>query len=242
MINEKLQRIQSDLAKARKKLGRLAEMERGNWVNLNKVKRALYKASFIWAKKKYVQDLIDRWPNNMDVIKVQSNNGWQQQRRRLTREIAHMTPYHTQVAHLLVEIAMRNLKDTDTLRTCCQVVRDEITVFLDLDLFDAFTAETEDQLVERIAQAHEVGHLRLELLLREANRQQAELTRVVVERVFTDAVPESRIVDAFRAILGTLECTPYFASNATTLFCLSKFRRPGDPCSRLQQSMREVPC
>lgn len=240
MINEKLKRIKSDLEKAREKLGRLAEMKNGDSADMSKAKRMYNKESFVWLKKKYVQELIDRWPKNMTVIKEESDAGWLEQKQILAREFAHVTPYDIQVAHLLVQIAMQNPKDAEALRTCCQVVRDDIAIFLDLDLFDAFAAVPEDQHVERIEQVLQAGHLKLELLLREANRQRAELTRVVVERVSNRATPESRVVDAFKAILSTLDCTPYFTCNASTLFRLSKCRRAGDPCSKLQRSFREV--
>lgn len=144
MINEKLKRVKSDLEKAREKLGRLIEMERGDWADMSKAKRMSYKASFIWTKKKYVQDLIERWHKNMTIIKEESDAGWLEQKQTVAREIAHLTPYHSQVTYLLVQIAIQNLKDVEALRTCCQVVRDDITIFLNLDLFDAFTAVTKD--------------------------------------------------------------------------------------------------
>lgn len=240
IIKQKLKRIGSDLEKAREKLGRLAEMKSGDWADMNKLRRSIYKTKFISYQQKYVRDLINRWPNNMTVIRDESKAGWDEQLQSVYREIELITPYHTQAAHLLVQIAMQNLKDAEALRTCCQVVRDDVAIFLDLDLFDAFAAVTEAEHVERIEQVLQAGHLKLELLLREANRQEAELTRVVVERVSNRATPESRMVDAFRAILSTLDCTPYFAPNTSTLFSLSKCRRAGDPCSTLQQSFREV--
>jgi hypothetical protein len=240
IINEKLKRMKADLGKARDKLGRLAEMEEGHWSDIGKAKRKYYKAMFILVKKKHVQDLIDRWPKNMTVIKEEADAGWLEQQQPRAREVAHSTPYHIQVAHLLVQIAMQNRNDAEALRGCCEGVQDEVAVLLDLDVFDVIAAVTEDKDVERIAQVFKAGHLKLELLLREADRQQAELTRVVVERAPNGAMPEGRVVDAFTAILGTAECKRHFASNASTLFCLSKIRRTGDPCSRLQKTFREV--
>lgn len=240
IINEKLARMKADLEKARDKLDGLAEMEEGHWRDMGKAKRKCYKIRFIYTKKKYVQELIDRWPKNMTVIKEEADAGWLEQRQARAREVAHSTPYHMQVAHLLVQIAMQNRNDANALKACCQVVQDEVAVLLDLDVFDVIAAVTEDKDVERIAQAFEAGHLRIELLLREADRQQAELTRVVVERAPNGPTPESRVVDAFRAILGTEGCTPHFASNASTLFCLSKIHRTRDPCSKLQQTFGEV--
>lgn len=240
IINEKFKRINSDLEKARKKLGPLAEIRNGDWERMSKARRRYHTESFIWFKRKFVQELIESCPKNMAVIKEESDAGWHDQQEILSREIAHITPYHVQVAHLLVQIAKQNLNDAEALRTCCQVVKDDITIFLDLDLFNAFAAVTEDQHIERIEQILQAGHLKVELLLREANRQGAELSRVVVEKVSNEASPESRIVDAFRAILGTSDRTHYFTSNASTLFCLSKCRRAEVPCSTLQKSFREV--
>jgi hypothetical protein len=240
IINEKIKRINADLVKARGKLDGLAEMTKGHWTDIGRAKRKYYKTTFIWTKKKFVQELIDRFSKNMTVIKEESDAGWHEQQQIFAREVAHITPYHAQVAHLLVQIAMQNLQDAEALRKCCQIVKDDITVFLDLDVFDAFAAKTENQLVERIAQALKVGHLKLELLLREADRQRAELTRVVVERAVSEATAESRIVDAFKAVLGSVRSNPYFACNTSTMFCLSKFRRDGDPCSTLQHTFREV--
>ena len=239
IIKEMLKRIEADLKRARKKLGKLAEME-GHWHNMGKMRRKYYKTKFIWTKKKFVQELIDRLPKNMNVIKEQSSAGWKQQQQEHAREVAHTTPYHTQVAHLLVQMAMQNRKDAEDLRECCGRVKDEIAVLLDLDMFDAVAAKTDYKLVKRIAQVHGVGHLKLELLLREAGRQQGELTRVVVEKAASDAMPESRVIDAFRPMLDTAGCTYHFAPNSSTRLCLSKFRREGDPCSRLQREFREV--
>lgn len=240
IINEKLKRINSDLEKARKKLGRLAEIRNDDWEGMSKARRMSYTELFIWTKRKYVQDLIESCPKNMAVIKEESDAGWYDQQEILSREIAHIRPYHVQGAHLLVQVAKQNLNDAVAVRTCCQVVKDDITIFLDLDLFNAFAAVTEDQHVERIEQILQAGHLKVELLLREANRQGAELPRVVIERVSTGASPESMIVDAFRAILGTSDRTHYFTSNASTLFCLSKCRRAEVPVSTLQKPFREV--
>ena len=176
----------------------------------------------------------------MTVIKEEADAGWLEQQQLRAREVAHSTPYHIQVAHLLVQIAIQNRNDANALRACCQIVKDDVAVLLDLNVFEAVAAETEDKGVERIAQVFEAGHLKLELLLREAHRQQAELTRVVVERAPNGAMPEPRVADAFMAILGPAGCKPHFTSNASTLFCLSKIRRTGDPCSKLQQTFGEV--
>lgn len=240
VIYEKLKRIKSDLEKVIKSLGRLAHMENGRWADAGALKKNYHILTFIWAKKKHVQSLLDRGPKNMIAIKEASDAGWQQQEQRLAREIAHIKPYHVQVARLLVQIAMQNPKDAEALRACCQAIRDDVTVFLDLDLFDDFAAVTKDQPVERIEQFFQAGHLKLELLLREADRQRAEFARVVIESASKGEAPESRIVDAFRAMLGTQDSTHRFASNASTSFCLSRYRRAGDPCSTLQQSFRDV--
>ena len=240
IIREKFERIKSHLQKAREKLGPLAQLADHDWMHENKFKRRYYTISFIWTKQKYVQELIERASNNIAVIKEESEDGWREQRQIRGREVACLTPYHIQVAHWLVRIAMQNLKDVDNLRSCCHFVQDDVTVLLDLDIFDTFSAENEDQHVERLTQAFDVGHLKLELLLREANREEGELKRVLVERVFDGLTPESRIVDAFRAILGTSECTPCFTADSSTLFRLSKHRRAKDSCATLPQSLRDV--
>lgn len=133
------------------------------------------------------------------------------------------------------------MTDAETLHTCCGVVKEDLDIFLDLDLFDAFSQVTEDpEHVKRIAQASQIGHLKIELLLREANQHQTELTRVVLERVHDITSIESRMIDAFKGVLGTSHSTHCFASGPSTRFSLSKCHRQSDPCSTLQQSLREV--
>ena len=88
----------------------------------------------------------------MSVIKDEVQAGWSEQRQVFDREIKHVTPYHIQVAHLLVHIATRTRDDADALRTCCELVQDDFSIILDLDIFDAIKDITEDGDTPRIVE------------------------------------------------------------------------------------------
>jgi hypothetical protein len=240
IINEKLKRIEADFARARKQLKGFSQLDEGRWKAYKKARRTWLIQKFIWTKKAFVQELIDRCPKNMSVIKDEADSGWSEQKSLLDREITLVTPYHIQVAHLLVQIATRTRNDVDALRTCCQLVQVDFAIILDLDIFDVVKAVTKDTDAARIAEVSQAEHLILDLLLREADRPDAELIRVTVERSRNGAIPESRIYDAFKAILDNQRRNPHFTSYASTQFGLSKTRRPGDPCSKLRHTFRDV--
>jgi hypothetical protein len=239
IINDKLRRIEADFARTRKHLRRFAELEEREWKTVGKVRRSLMKQEFILFKKAYVQELVDRWPKNMAVIMDEANAGWRDQ-QRLNREIAHISPYHTLMAYSLVKIARQSQSDAEALGRCCLAIQGDFVIILDLDIFDVAASMSGDKEVPRIGDVLRAGHLKLDLLLREANQPDAQLVRVEVERSFEDTTPESRIVDAFRAVLGSHSHKAHFSSDHSTLFGLSKTRRVGDPCSRLRHTFRDI--
>jgi hypothetical protein len=240
IINEKLKRIEANFMKTRKKLKGYAELKEEKWQSIGKSRRVYKTLKFILWKKDRVQELIDSWPNDMTAISEEADAGWKEQQPRIGREIGHSNPYHTLVAYLLVKIAMQIRSDAKTLRSCCQAVRGDVAIMLDLDVFDVIAAVSEDKDAPRICEVFEAGHLKLDLLLREADQPEAELIRVVVERSSGNVDPEARIVDAFRAVLGGRSSRAHFCCVTSTVFCLSKIRRAGDPCSRLQHTFRDI--
>ena len=135
------------------------------------------------------------------------------------------------------------MTDAEALRASCQNVQHDIAVLLDLDLFHSSAREESFPNIERVTQIHGAGHLKLELLLREAHRHQDELTRVVVERAPEEVSTESRDIDAFRAILGPGMGDAqrhHFSFNSSRAFRMSKIPGTGHLCSRLHMAFDEA--
>ena len=231
-IKEKLTRIQKDLIKVRKTLDKVR--------NLGKRLRITV---FIALYKKPTQELIKRYFENMSTIERESEAGWNSQRIKLLRQIGDVNQRDIPVSYSLIRIAMQIMTDAEALRASCQNVQHDIAVLLDLDLFHSSALEEIFPNIERVTRVHGAGHLKLELLLREADRLQDELTRVVVERAPDGVSTESRDIDAFRAILGPGMGDAHrhhFSVNSLRAFRMSKIPRTGHLCSRLHMTFDEA--
>ena len=231
-IKKKLVRIQDDLRKAKQALDKVS--------GLNKVLR---KVTFIGRYKKPTRELIKNYAENMTTIEKECKEGWDGRQRSLISQFGHVSRRDIQVSYSLIQIAMQIKTDAEALRASCQNVERDIAVLLDLDLFRSSAPEVLFPNVERFTQILEAGHLKLELLLREADQQQEELTRVEVEKAPDGEIPESRDIDAFRAILGATTNNPHchhFNFNSSRTFRMSKIQRTGELCSRLHQVFHEA--
>ena len=232
IIKNKLTRIQKDLIKARETLGKVENL----WKTLRRL-------SFITLYKKSTQELIKRNLENMSTIERESNAGWKSQRTTLLRQIGDVNQRDIPVSYSLIQIAMQIMTDAEALRASCQNVQHDIAVLLDLDLFHSSALEEIFPNVERVTQIHGAGHLKLELLLREAHRHQEELTRVVVERDPSGVSTESRDIDAFKAVLqpGMGDAhRHHFSFNSSRAFRMSKVPGTGHLCSRLHMAFDEA--
>ena len=231
-IKKKLIRIKEDLTKARKALDKVSGL-----------RKVLRKLAFIALYKKPTQDLIKGYAENMIIIERESEAGWDEQRRILNTQIGFVSQRDIQVSYLLIRIAMQITPDAEALRTSCQNVKHDIAVLLDLDLFHSSAPKEVFPNIERFTQVLGAGHLKLELLLRETNRHQEELTRVVVEKAPDGELVESRDIDAFKAILGAGMVDPHrhhFSFNSLRAFRMSKIQRKENVCSRLHQAFYEA--
>ena len=230
-IKNKLTRIQEDLVKARKTLDKVERLG-----------KKLRHITFIAFYKKPTQKLIKRYVENMNMIERESEAGWNSQRIKLLRQIGDVNHRDIPVSYSLIRIATQIITDAEALRASCQNVQHDIAVLLDLDLFHSSALE-EFPNIERVTQIHGAGHLKLELLLREAHRHQEELTRVVVERAPDGVSTESRDIDAFRAIMGPGMGDAHrhhFSFNSSRAFRMSKIPGTGHLCSKLHMAFDEA--
>ena len=238
IIEHKLCLIKNQTQKAIKELGKIVGLSREEWKSMTEHKKKS-KAKFILTKEKYLRKLIDGVPDALKVIKEAADRGWESQQERLFAGISNNTPYHAQVASLLVQIAKQTQQDMNALLMCTQALR-SFSVELDLDLFDAITAISQDAHSATVAATAAAGHMKLDLLLREATDPTAEIVRARVER--SSLAPEgyARTVEAFRAVMTAPQTSVYhFALNATTIFSVCRCIRKGDPCSPARESLRQ---
>ena len=241
IINDKIKRIEADFKRIRHQLKDFAELEEGPWKAYSRARKSLMIGKFVWTKKKYITELIDRVPKNMVDIGKAADSGWDDQRRLLNRVVWNVQRYDIQAAYLLAKISTLTRSDANSLLSCCQRVQDDFEIILDLDIFDVVQAIAADRDAPQIAENFQAGHLKLNLLLRKADRPHTELVRILVERSRRSEIPaESSMLDAFRALLDNGSRKSRFTSDASTLFRCSKTWRAGDPCSKLQQTFREV--
>ena len=238
IIKYKLYLIETHSHAIKKELGKITALKEDDWKTLPDFKKKR-KAKFICTKKGYIQKLIDTFPGSMNTITEAASRGWEVQQERLYGGVNNNTPYHTQIALLLVRIAKQTRQDLNALRICTQALRD-FSIELDLDLFDAISAISKDVHSAKVAAAAAAGHMRLDLLLRESEDPTAEMVRARVERSLTIPGGYARAKDAFRSVMiAPQSSTHYFALNAATIFSLCKSFRKGDPCSPTRESLRQ---
>ena len=241
IVKTKLALIETDCQETKKKLEEITGLTSDQWGAMSDFKKKR-KAKFIWAKKNYLQKLIDRVPNSIDTIDKAANRGWQAQKARLHGGVSNTTPYHTQIAQLLAQIAKQTRHDLNALCQCTRALRG-LSIELDLDIFDAVTAISKDIESAAVAAIAAAGHMRLELLLRESGEQAAEIVRARVERSLAHPGSYARAIDAFRSVMTASGASGasihYFASNASTIFSLCKSFRKHDPCSPVRESLRQ---
>ena len=238
IIEHKLCLIKNETQEATKELRKITGLSREEWATMTEHKKKS-KAKFILAKEKYLRKLIDGVPDAMKVIKEAADRGWKNQQERLFAGISNNTPYHAQVALLLVQIAKQTQQDMNALLECTQALH-SFSVELDLDLFEAVSAVSQDTHSAIVAAAAAAGHIKLDLLLRESTDPTAEIVRARVEK--SSSAPEgyARTVEAFRAVMTAPQTSVYhFALNATTIFSVCRCSRKGDPCSPTRESLRQ---
>ena len=238
IIQHKLSLIETNSREIKKELERITNLKEDEWTAMSDYKKKR-KAKFIWTKKSYIQKLIDKVPESMGAIEEAANRGWEVQKERLYRGIANNTPYHTQIAQLLVKIAKQTRHDLNALCLCTRAVR-ELSIELDLDLFDAIAAISKDIHSATVAAVAAAGHMRLDLLLRESESPTAEMVRARVERSLAIPDGHARATDAFKSVMTAPQASiHYFAFNTSTIFSLCKSSRKGDPCSPTRESLRQ---
>ena len=238
IIQSKLDMIKTNVLETKKELENIATLNEGKWIE-TKLRNKKRQAKFILTKKSYIQKLIDTVPNSVDAIDKAANRGWEAQQEQLYGGVLHNTPYHTQIALLLVQIAKQTRRDLNALRRCTQALRD-FYIELDLDVFDALTALSKDVHSATVATAAAAGHMRLDLLLRESEDPTAEMVRARVERSLAVPGGYARAIDAFRSVMTAQQASiHYFALNNSTIFSLCKTFRESDPCSPTRESLRQ---
>lgn len=240
IIQHKLELIKSDTEEVKKELVKITALEEKDWTSMPDVKKKR-RAKFIWTKKKYLQKLINSVPKSMDTLWKAADRGWNAQQEGVYGGISNKSAYHTQVAFHLVRIASQMQHDPNALRMCTQALPG-LSIELDLDMFDAIAARSEDVHAATVAEAAAAGHLRLDLLLRESNNPVAEMVRAKVERKRSPELPDvySTANVAFRSVMTAQQASVYyFAHNTSTVFSIYKSVRTGDPCSPARESLRQ---
>ena len=238
IIEHKLCLVKNETQEATKELGKITGLSREEWATMTEHKKKS-KAKFILAKEKYLRKLIDGVPDAMKVIKEAADRGWKNQQPRLFAGISNNSPYHAQVALLLVQIAKQTQQDMNALLECTQALHN-FSVELDLDLFEAISAVSQDAHSATVAAAAAAGHIKLDLLLRESTDPTAEIVRARVEKSSSAPASYARTVEAFRAVMTAPQTSVYhFALNATTIFSVCRCIRKGDPCSPARESLRQ---
>ena len=238
IIETKLRLIKTKTDSAKKELKKITGLTVDEWRCLSNFKKKR-RAKYICAKQKYIQTLIDIVPISMVAIEKASERGWELQQQRLYAGVNNNTPYHTQTALLLVEIAKHTRQDLNALRVCTQPLRD-FSIELDLDLFNAIAEASKDVQSATVAAAAFAGRMKLDLLLRESEDSTAEIVRARVERSMNQTGCYARAVDAFKTVLTVPQPSVcYFASDTSTVFSLFRCSRKGDPCSPTRESLRQ---
>lgn len=110
IIETKLRQIKIMSDKAKKELKKITGLTVDEWNCCSDFKKKR-RAKYICAKQKYIQKLIDIIPTSMSAIETASERGWEVQQQGPYAGISNNTPYHTQIALLLVQIAKHMRQD-----------------------------------------------------------------------------------------------------------------------------------
>jgi hypothetical protein len=239
-IRKKLNRIQDTFQTTRKQLAAYDGLDEEKWKKMNIGRKKLMKKKWVWRKKAHVQTLIDTMPKDFTVVEHEANTGWAERKLLLSRDFGHTTPFHTFTAYMLVKIAQQIRGDVDALFTLAQEVRRNYTIALDLDIFEASTAVSEDKEAPQLYDAFNARRLNLNLLLRDANQESEELLRIEVEKIAQEGAAGDRVRDAFDALLRGPVGTQHICHVASKSFGISKSTRSPRGCPKLQFSFRDI--
>ncbi|KAI1329801.1 hypothetical protein F5Y16DRAFT_365328 [Xylariaceae sp. FL0255] len=242
IIQGQLKRIKADLEKSQKKLRRYIRQEedrqRARWPL-----RLFRNANFIFTKKDYVDKLIRDFPRNLATVTDESDAAWGEQvRHRFSHESFQPAPYHVLAAYSLIRIANQSRSDAVALELCCTAVQHNFVAIVDLDIFNTASSSSSAQKdAPRISEVLGAGHLRIELLVREASEPEAQLSRLEVERSTQSPDSTGRVVDAFRRIFDNQQHASFYHNNATTIYSLRMKAVPIERASsRLRHTFRDI--
>jgi hypothetical protein len=243
LIKAKLKRIYTTLETARKRLKDYDGLDEEKWKRMSSLSRKRKKFTWIMRKRAHVQELVDSMPKDFDVVKRQAKEGWEERESSLRHILGYTTPFHTFMAYMLVKIAQQIRADADALCTLAQEVKQDYTITLDLDIFEASegsTSNSKDKEAPQVYNILDASRLRLNLLLRDASREDEQLLRVNVQKVSQEDAQGGRVRDAVMALLQGPAGVQHICHVDSKPFGLSKSGDLLRGCSRLQLTLSNI--
>lgn len=264
-IKRMLENIYNLFEENEKGLRPYMRLEKEEWDQLPRLRRIWLRERFIFWDKGNTSSTaaIEQFANHMKTVQEEAHRGWTEQRKEIIRvfesseseigRLQKLHPYHVLMASCLAKIASGTAggrDDAEEIRKCSQhdAVRNHLVILIDIDVFKTAASAPEGKDLNcaleyiKYIDGRENTRWKVDLLLRDVNKQDEQLVRVELERSAGAVHLEPMISAAFTKFVAT-PATPvnnaYFKSDgpAPRNFGLT-IVRDGDS-SRLQSTILE---
>lgn len=242
-IKIKLKSMIAHFIEGERELHRFSTLTETRWNAMRRTKRKMLKRRFIWMKKKYLQELLEKMAKTSTDLDDAAKDGWCHDRQYDRNNVDFAYVHRIGIGHLLVPIAMQTHNYTDTLWQCCNFARESFTTELDLDIFGASLVDSRDEYLEAITKAAANQHATLTLLTRDALLRIAEMTRVCIKKSAASTEDNvAALVDALSSVTkGSEECHFMARSDSSDLaFSVCKSSQYFRPGTGMRKSFREI--
>ena len=240
-IKVKLEGMRGYCAEGEKDLREFADITEAKWKAMEPVRRKYLKTKFIWMKKKYLQELLEKMAKALKDLDDAAKDGWQRKWPHKTNDVDFAHVHRTGIGHLLVPIAMQTHCYTETLWQSCHFARETFTTELDLDVFGASLLDSWDKYSETIVKAAAEKQATLTILTRGAALQVAEMTRVCIKQ--SDASTNYKVtalVDAISRVLNGYEECNFIARPDLAFDVFKSKSQCYGPGSGMRETFRQI--
>lgn len=240
-IEVKLEGMKEHCEEGAKNLRDFANITESKWTAMKLARRKYLKTKFIWTKKKYLQELLEKMAKALKDLDDAAKDGWQRDWPHKSNDVDFAQVHRTGIGHLLVPIAMRTHDYTETLWQSCHFARETLTTELDLDVFGASIVNSWDKHSETIVKAAAEKRATLTILTRSAALQMAEMTRVCIRQSDASSNPNvTALVDALSRVLNGSEECQFIARPGLAFDVFKSKRQCYGPGTGMRVPFREI--
>ena len=240
-VKIKVETMRAHYAEGKRELRHFANLTETHWNAIESARRIWLKRVFIWTKKKYLQELLEKMAKTLRDLDDAAKDGWCRHQQYKKKDVDFADVHHLGIGHLIVPIAMQTRNYTDTLWQCCHFARESFTTELDLDIFGASSVNSRDEYSETVTKAAADKHAILTILTRGASLRMAEMTRVCFKQSAAstrDNVPA--LVDALTRVTNGSEECHFTAGSNLTFNVFKSSRQHCSPGTGMRKSFREI--